>query len=154
MTNQELYKMLTGQGDGEKNLGVPSSESQAIPELSAAPNFPRLDFFLETNRKQPVTLLIEEESGLIVAELPASERGLDDAFEITRRSNAYNALIDALRPFAEMDREGCDLHEIACERGVASDLTIITSGDFRHATEALALANGQATVSPEGSTTS
>lgn len=43
----------------------------------------------------------------------------------------------ALRPFAQMDRSGCDLSEIACERGVASDLTIITSGDFRRASDVL-----------------
>jgi len=39
----------------------------------------------------------------------------------------------ALQPFADMDREECDLTEVACERGVASDLTIITSRDFREA---------------------
>src|SRR5882672_9691489 len=37
-------------------------------------------------------------------------------------------LREALVPFAAMDREGtCDLSEVACERGTASDLTIITS---------------------------
>lgn len=38
-----------------------------------------------------------------------------------------------LRAFAEMDREDCDLAETACMRGTASDLTIITSNDFRKA---------------------
>lgn len=45
----------------------------------------------------------------------------------------------ALRPFADMDREGCDLREQACERGVGSDMTILTSQDFRKAKEALNL---------------
>lgn len=44
----------------------------------------------------------------------------------------------ALKPFAKMHREGCDLNELACSRGVASDLTIITSGDFANASAALA----------------
>lgn len=43
----------------------------------------------------------------------------------------------ALKPFAEMDREDCDLQETACRRGTASDLTILTSGDFRTAKEVL-----------------
>jgi hypothetical protein len=47
-------------------------------------------------------------------------------------------LVEALTPFARMDREGgVDLEEVACQRGTASDLTIITSADFRKANEAL-----------------
>lgn len=36
-----------------------------------------------------------------------------------------------------MDRPDCDLSEVACMRGTASDLTLITSGDFRKAADAL-----------------
>lgn len=43
----------------------------------------------------------------------------------------------ALEPFAMMDRDGCDLSEIACERGTASDRTVLTSRDFRLARLAL-----------------
>lgn len=43
----------------------------------------------------------------------------------------------ALKPFADMDRDGCRLDEIACKRGVASDMTIITSQDFRNAKTAI-----------------
>lgn len=46
-------------------------------------------------------------------------------------------LEDALRPFAAMDRLDCDLSKVACIRGTASDLTLITSGDFRKAADAL-----------------
>lgn len=42
-------------------------------------------------------------------------------------------IIRVLRPFAEMDREGCELDEQTCARGTASDLTILTSRNFRHA---------------------
>lgn len=50
-----------------------------------------------------------------------------------------NTLRQALKPFAAMDRPNCDLNEIACHRGVASDMTILTSADFRRAAEALEL---------------
>ena len=43
----------------------------------------------------------------------------------------------ALRPFAAMDRDGCDPTEHACVRGIASDMTVITSGDFCRARQAL-----------------
>lgn len=48
-------------------------------------------------------------------------------------------LTQALQPFAEMDREGehINLSELACQRGIASDMTIITSEDFRRAAEIL-----------------
>ena len=48
-------------------------------------------------------------------------------------------LAKALAPFAKMDRggESIDLFEVACTRGTASDLTTLTSGDFRRATEVL-----------------
>ncbi len=50
-----------------------------------------------------------------------------------------NKLVEALEPFAKMDRdvEGVDLGEVACQRGVASDLTLIDSQDFRRASEVL-----------------
>jgi len=44
---------------------------------------------------------------------------------------------EALKVFAEMDRVGDDLGELACQRGIASDMTILTSGDFRRAALAL-----------------
>lgn len=37
-----------------------------------------------------------------------------------------------LKTFADMDRPDCDLREIAVQRGYASDLTILTSQDFRN----------------------
>ena len=43
----------------------------------------------------------------------------------------------ALQPFADMDREDCDLNETACTRGTASDMTILTSADFRYAAEVI-----------------
>ncbi len=46
-------------------------------------------------------------------------------------------LREALRPFAYMDRRGCDLGEVALRRGIASDLNILQSRDFRRAHEAL-----------------
>lgn len=46
-------------------------------------------------------------------------------------------LSEALEPFANMDRENCNLDEIACDRGHKSDMTIITSRNFRNATTAL-----------------
>lgn len=49
-------------------------------------------------------------------------------------------LIKALTPFAKMDREGegtIAFDEVACQRGTASDLTILTSGDFRRAAEVI-----------------
>ncbi|KKL19332.1 hypothetical protein LCGC14_2466540 [marine sediment metagenome] len=48
-------------------------------------------------------------------------------------------LVKALAPFAKMDRGGedADLFEVVCQRGTASDLTLLTSGDFRRATEVL-----------------
>lgn len=44
---------------------------------------------------------------------------------------------EALRTFAAMDRPDCDLSEWACSRGIASDMTILTSRDFRQAADAL-----------------
>jgi len=49
-------------------------------------------------------------------------------------------ILSVLRPFAEMDREDTerlkiDMDELACSRGIASDMTIITSNDFRKAKE-------------------
>lgn len=62
------------------------------------------------------------------------------ANERERIERGIKTLSEALQPFAEMDREGGDLSEVACQRGTASDLTIITSADFRRARAALALA--------------
>lgn len=63
-----------------------------------------------------------------------------EAGAVVHAVNNYTALCArvigleaALRPFAEMDREDCDLAEVACMRGVASDMTIIISNDFRKA---------------------
>lgn len=42
----------------------------------------------------------------------------------------------ALAPFALMHREDSDPKEHACVRGVASDMTVITSGDFERAASA------------------
>jgi len=42
-----------------------------------------------------------------------------------------------LLPFAEMHRPGCKEDELACQRGVASDMTIITALDFQQAARLL-----------------
>lgn len=42
-------------------------------------------------------------------------------------------LIRALSPFANMHRKGGDPNEHACVRGISSDMTVITSGDFARA---------------------
>ena len=46
-------------------------------------------------------------------------------------------LLQALEPFAKMHRKDSDPHELACERGVASDKTMIFSGDFEWAAEVM-----------------
>jgi len=51
----------------------------------------------------------------------------------TKDGSQLERLRSTLLPFAEMDRENGDLNEVACQRGTASDLTILTSGDFRRA---------------------
>jgi hypothetical protein len=51
----------------------------------------------------------------------------------TKDGSTLKQLRSTLLPFAEMDRENGDLNEVACQRGTASDLTILTSGDFRRA---------------------
>ena len=58
-------------------------------------------------------------------------------YEIADLKDQNNALRDALKPFAAMDRPDCDLSELSCQRGIASDMTIITSRDFRNARAAL-----------------
>ena len=52
-------------------------------------------------------------------------------------------LEEALKPFAKMHREGTDPSEIACQRGVASDMTIITSQDFAFAASVLGIELGE-----------
>lgn len=42
-------------------------------------------------------------------------------------------IFKALRPFALMDRSDSDPTELACVRGTASDMTVLTSGDFSEA---------------------
>jgi hypothetical protein len=69
-------------------------------------------------------------------------RHLDEEFREVLREN-YKAkkrikvLEEALNPFALMHREGTDPSECACQRGIASDLTMITSRDFARAAESL-----------------
>jgi len=48
-----------------------------------------------------------------------------------------NHIFAALRPFARMHREGSDPAELACQRGVASSATCLTSADFERAFELL-----------------
>jgi hypothetical protein len=51
---------------------------------------------------------------------------------LTLTKKEVNGLLAVLLPFANMDRaEAVDMDELACERGMASDKTIITTGDFR-----------------------
>ena len=52
--------------------------------------------------------------------------------------NLLDKAIEALRPFAAMHREGCDPNEVACKRGTASDMTMLTSSDFQRASKVLA----------------
>ena len=61
-----------------------------------------------------------------------SRQRIVDGLE-TKAGSHLETLRSALLPFAEMDRENGDLNEVACQRGTASDLTILTSGDFRRA---------------------
>lgn len=47
-------------------------------------------------------------------------------------------LTKALEPFAAMDREGTvEKNRYVCQRGITSDMTIVTCEDFRSANEAL-----------------
>jgi hypothetical protein len=63
---------------------------------------------------------------------------LDAALERGKITLAQrDKLAEALRPFAKMDRPDCELDELACSRGTASDRTLIDSRDFRRAAEAL-----------------
>lgn len=55
-------------------------------------------------------------------------------------------LREALEPFAAMDRTTCDLKEYACVRGIASDMTVITSGDFRNAAKVLEALSSKSSV--------
>lgn len=49
--------------------------------------------------------------------------------------------LEALKPFAAMHREGTPPEEVAVVRGVASDLTMLTSADFQRAHEVIVKAN-------------
>ena len=69
-------------------------------------------------------------------QLEIRKAAIDAQFKLMER---VREMEKALRPFAEMDRPGCDLKELACSRGIASDMTIITSKDFRRAAEVLGL---------------
>jgi hypothetical protein len=57
--------------------------------------------------------------------------------EIADQEERIAELEKALKPFADMHRPGTDPKELACSRGVASDMTILTSGDFERAASAL-----------------
>ena len=54
-----------------------------------------------------------------------------------RQTELLEEVIKVLEPFAEMHREGSDLKEVACQRGHASDLTIIDSQNFKDAKKLL-----------------
>jgi hypothetical protein len=54
---------------------------------------------------------------------------------LTFSGDEVNKLLGVLQPFAMMDRNGVYLDELACERGVASDKTILTNRNFRKAYE-------------------
>lgn len=119
MTNQELYKMLTGQGDEEKNLGIPSSESQATPELSAEP--PGLDAFARTIVKRISDAAIE--LAFIRHSLTSDEVDCDDDADVQTRVKAEEAFCEEIKEdtFACLtgDETGCaeqeDLNETNCE---------------------------------------
>jgi hypothetical protein len=66
-----------------------------------------------------------------------SDLRADDREVLSALNERLRELREALEPFARMHREDCDLSELACQRGIASDMTIITSRDFARAFEAL-----------------
>lgn len=57
--------------------------------------------------------------------------------DVRENSIFVNEVIDILKPFAEMARDGDSkrTRELACERGYASDKTILVSADFAAAKE-------------------
>lgn len=70
---------------------------------------------------------------------PSSEE-VKDAEAATASDDAaarIEQLETALIPFARMHRDGVNSDDVACVRGVASDMTLITSRDFERAHEAL-----------------
>lgn len=62
-------------------------------------------------------------------------------YRLRRRVGELEAEVEALRaalvPFAEMHRESSAPDELACQRGTASDMTVLKSGDFARAAEVL-----------------
>lgn len=78
----------------------------------------------------------------VAATIAAERKGWQKVWATERQNVAalrsqVKALREALKPFASMHRDGSDPKELACVRGVASDMTVITSGDFERADAAL-----------------
>ena len=61
----------------------------------------------------------------------------DDEEKYDEQTKLLNEVIRVLEPFAQMDREEGNLKEVDCQRGYASDLTIIDSQNFREANKLL-----------------
>jgi hypothetical protein len=55
------------------------------------------------------------------------------AEDVKKLNEQISTFKEALLPFSKMHRPGCDLDELACQRGVASDKTVLFSEDFRNA---------------------
>ena len=62
-------------------------------------------------------------------------KALGEWGHIMKALEGNEKMVNALRPFAAMSREGTDPKEVAVTRGYASDMTIVTSGDFDRAAE-------------------
>lgn len=80
----------------------------------------------ETEKMRNASYLLADPGGEIV-------RMLLDRLEEARK---------ALLPFARMHRKDSDPKEVACSRGAASDMTMITSGDFAEAARVLGMEDG------------
>ena len=98
----------------------------ALAGLKNIPGFV-LGYVVPGNPKTRLVFLAHCADGDVVR----TQRVVDG--HVTKDESNLETLRSTLLPFAEMDRENCDLNEVACQRGTASDLTILTSSDFRRA---------------------
>lgn len=93
-----------------------------------------------TKEPKRYTALIPDDSGIAREVVLASEWD-----RLQAENESYKS---ALAPFAAMHRKGSDPEEVACQRGTASDLTIITSADFEWAAAVLLAAAPQVAKEP------
>ena len=83
------------------------------------------------------TALKDANENLVV--LPNGEGHEELADLIVKAVNCHDKLVEALKPFAAMDREGGRLSELAVMRGRGCEMTTLESRHFRVAAQALAL---------------